>query len=245
MVTGVAMWRRAVCVLTAAAGALAGSVAAGGPGLLLPPPSSPLLLLPSMTYRVHAAPAPAQADATERVLWNFTTAADVSEWKESSDGTAREAGMSTGTFHLQRTARFQRTVMFSLINPQPSGAGFVGFFTVGQWDLSGFSNITLQARAQGEATRYKFYMKHHGDNPGGSGGAYEGYFEMPKDELVTVEVPLDSFAYYYRGKLVPDAPSLDLTDITFIGLQVYGGVYRPEKQSGVSSLEIDWITVTA
>ena len=51
-----------------------------------------------------AAPPPPHAavSSSERVLWNFTEpGATVDGWVESSDGTAREAGMSTGAFKLQ------------------------------------------------------------------------------------------------------------------------------------------------
>ena len=65
---------------------------------------------------------------------------------------------------------------------------------------------------------------------------------MPPGELTTVSIPLESFAFYYRGRLDPTAPPLDASDITQFGLQIYGGVYSEFKQSGVASLEVDWIT---
>ena len=83
----------------------------------------------------------------------------------------------------QKTARFQRAVLFSLLNPQPNGAGFVGFYTAGHWDLSQFSAVRLRARAQGQNFRYKVYLKHHGDSAAG-GGAYEAYFEVSRSLLV-------------------------------------------------------------
>ena len=62
--------------------------------------------------------------------------------------------------------------------------------------------------------------------------------------MTTVTIPLASFSFYYRGRLVPDAPPLDPAQITQFGLQVYGGVYSDHKQSGVSALEIDWIAAS-
>ncbi|XP_037081926.1 uncharacterized protein LOC119102596 isoform X3 [Pollicipes pollicipes] len=228
--------RRAAWVLAATAGVVAGAAASqSGPAHVM----YPLLHVHPATLRVQAAPAP---PATERVLWNFTTVADLSDWTESSDGTEREVGMSTGAFHLQKTARFQRAVLFSLLNPQPNGAGFVGYYANGTWDLSQFKQINVRARAQGQNYRYKVYLKHHDQLD--QGGSYESFFEMPQDSLTTVSLPLDSFAFYYRGRRVDDAPPLDTAAITRIGLQIYGGVYQPEKQSGVSSLEVDWITAS-
>ena len=60
-----------------------------------------------MEYHPHlrlqaAPPTTAAPSGPDRVLWNFTApGASVSDWTESSDGTAREAGMSTGAFKLQ------------------------------------------------------------------------------------------------------------------------------------------------
>lgn len=35
--------------------------------------------------------------------------------------------------------------------------------------------------------------------------------------------------------------TLDLSQITSLGIQMYGGVYQPVKQKGPATLEIDWI----
>jgi hypothetical protein len=57
-------------------------------------------------------------------------------------------------------------------------------------------------------------------------------------------LPFTDFKPYSRGKpLDPDTtPPLDRTDITSIGLQIFGGVYSSIKQHGTSSLEIDSIS---
>jgi len=62
--------------------------------------------------------------------------------------------------------------------------------------------------------------------------------------MIEQYLPFTDFKPYSRGKpLDPDTtPPLDRTDITSIGLQIFGGVYSPIKQHGASSLEIDSIT---
>ena len=57
-------------------------------------------------------------------------------------------------------------------------------------------------------------------------------------------LPFADFKPYSRGKaLDPNTtPPLDRTDVTSIGLQIFGGVYSPVKQHGTSSLEIDTIS---
>jgi hypothetical protein len=56
-------------------------------------------------------------------------------------------------------------------------------------------------------------------------------------------LPFTDFKPYSRGEpLNPHTtPPLDLTDITSIGLQMFGGVYSSIKQHGTSSLEINSI----
>lgn len=49
------------------------------------------------------------------------------------------------------------------------------------------------------------------------------------------------FEPYYRGKKLNDSVPLDKSNITNFELQIYGGVYLPVKQSGTSSLEIDYV----
>lgn len=70
---------------------------------------------------------------------------------------------------------------------------------------------------------------------------YEQMFTAPMDKFDIVTLPLSNFQPYYRGKPPNTSEPLDTSFISSIGLQVYGGVYMPVKQAGVSSLEIEWI----
>lgn len=56
-----------------------------------------------------------------------------------------------------------------------------------------------------------------------------------------VKMPLSKFEPYYRGKLIPDGPTLNVKNITSFGIQVAGGVYENFKQSGLSSFVVDQI----
>lgn len=56
-----------------------------------------------------------------------------------------------------------------------------------------------------------------------------------------MKLPFLNFKPYYRGKQINDAEPLDKSQISSFGIQIYGGVYNSTKQSGPSSLEIDWI----
>lgn len=108
------------------------------------------------------------------------------------------------------------------------------------WNLSDFNALEMHLRGQGENSGYKIVLRHRNENrepyP-----TYEQTFEAPMKTFQTVILPLANFQPYYRGKLLNDSAPLDKSFISSIGLQIYGGVYLPKKQSGVSSLEIDWI----
>ncbi|CAG5097125.1 Protein of unknown function [Cotesia congregata] len=149
-------------------------------------------------------------------LFDFTTASNVDNWSEISD-TVRTPGMSKAVLTLQKTQLFQRGIFFTLLNPQPNGAGFAGVRMPTTWDLSGYTSIEIKCRAQGNNEHYKFS---------------------------TISLPLKNFKPYYRGQEVLNGTPLDTANITTFGLQVFGGVYSPFKQSGVSALEIETIVAT-
>merc|ERR1712116_64350 len=72
--------------------------------------------------------------------------------------------------------------------------------------------------------------------------SYEQFFAAPKgEELQVLALPLVEFKPYWRGMLQNDSQPLDTSSITSMGIQFYGGVYEEGKQSGPSTLEIDWI----
>lgn len=77
---------------------------------------------------------------------------------------------------FQKTKVFQSAVMFSLLNPQPNGAGFVGFSTNDTWDLSQYSGIELKVRGQGDNYIYKLNFRHKGQDSGSI--AYEAFYEV-------------------------------------------------------------------
>ena len=74
---------------------------------------------------------------------------------------------------------------------------------------------------------------------------YEAKFRVAQDneDFQRINIPLSDFQAYYRGALIPDAPPLQLEKIGTFGLQTFGGVYDEFKQSGVGSLEIDFIAM--
>ena len=66
--------------------------------------------------------------------------------------------------------------MFSMLNPQPNGAGFVGFNTNATWDLSAYNGVELRVRGQGDNYVYKVNFRHNGQGSGDI--AYEVLYEV-------------------------------------------------------------------
>lgn len=181
---------------------------------------------------------------TGEMLFDFTTAESVDNWKEMSD-TVRTVGKSKAILTLQTTQVFQHAILFTLLNPQPNGAGFAGVRTMTNLDLSNFENIRINCRGQGNNSHYKVVLRHKGHHSN-KDVTYEQFFMVPvsSSNFSTVTLPLANFKPYYRGHEVPDAEPLDTASITMFGLQVYGGVYLPIKQKGVSALELQNISVS-
>ncbi|XP_045763596.1 uncharacterized protein LOC123866147 isoform X2 [Maniola jurtina] len=172
-------------------------------------------------------------------LFDFTKTDDVDNWQEQSD-TVRSVGMSKAVLVIHRNAEFRRAIFFALLNPQPNGAGFAGIRALGSYDLTGHTKLQILCRGQGQHNGFKVVLRHKGlnDEPNYS---FEQYFQAPKDEFAIRELPFSEFKAYYRGKRVVNNETLDLSQVSSIGFQMYGGVYQPIKQKGPATLEIDWI----
>ncbi|XP_046675680.1 uncharacterized protein LOC124364338 isoform X1 [Homalodisca vitripennis] len=175
----------------------------------------------------------------EFVLFDFTKLPNLHGWSEMSD-VVREVGMSKAVLVLQKTQRFQRGVLFTMLNPQPNGAGFAGFRTDTELDLSDYNTLRLHCRGQGENYGYKVVLRHKNENTEPF-PSYEQMFQAPNRKFETVDLPLAGFEPYYRGKKQNQSAPLDKSQITNFEFQIYGGVYLPVKQAGTSSLEIDWV----
>ncbi|KAJ0181773.1 hypothetical protein K1T71_002495 [Dendrolimus kikuchii] len=177
--------------------------------------------------------------ANEKYLFDFTNNDDVDGWQEQSD-TVRDVGMSKALIVIHKNIGFRRAIFFALLNPQLNGAGFAGIRIIKAYDLTGYSKLQLHCRGQGQYNGFKVILRHKGLNEEPN-YSFEQYFQAPKDEFAIRDLKFSEFKAYYRGKRVNNNETLDLSQITSIGIQMYGGVYQPIKQKGPATLEIDWI----
>jgi len=189
-----------------------------------------------------------------KMLFDFTDPKifgeeEAASWWESSD-TVRSAGMSKAVFSLQRSVRFQRAVLFAMINPQPNGAGFAGVksnISFSEEDLRAKpQGFVLKLRGQGQLQYWKVVLTNSDQLDLPLLYTYEHKFplnSLNSSEMEEVHLPLTEFAAFFRGQQVEDAPPLDLTKIGAFGLQTFGGVYDDFKQSSVGTLEIDSVSL--
>lgn len=175
----------------------------------------------------------------EKYLFDFTNTDGVDAWQEQSD-TVRDVGMSKALIVIHKNNNYRRAIFFALLNPQLNGAGFAGIRAIRSYNLTGYSKLQIYCRGQGQYNGFKVVLRHKGlnDEPNYS---FEQYFQAPKDEFAVCDLKFSEFKAYYRGKRVSNNESLDLSQITSIGLQMYGGVYQPIKQKGPATLEINWL----
>ncbi|CAH2066563.1 unnamed protein product, partial [Iphiclides podalirius] len=175
----------------------------------------------------------------EQYLFDFSKCDNVENWQEQSD-TVRDVGMSKAVFVLHKNTAYRRAIFFALLNPQLNGAGFAGIRAINSYNLTGHTKLQIQCRGQGQYNGFKVVLRHKGlnDEPNYS---FEQYFQAPKEEFAIRSLPFSEFKAYYRGKRVNNNETLDISQITSIGIQMYGGVYQPVKQKGPATLEIDWI----
>jgi len=174
-------------------------------------------------------------------LADFTKSDSESGWSELSD-TTRQEGKSKAALVIQKTKVFRRAILFTLLNPQPNGAGFAGVTKTGDLDLSSFETIQMKIRTQGAYNGFKFILRNNNESED-EYPSYCYFIEGPVGDFEVVSMPLSDFKPYRRGRRLDDKFILDKAHITSIGIQTYGGIYQPKKQSGVAALEIEWIKV--
>lgn len=182
------------------------------------------------------------AASGSKVLFDFRNASSLEDWTESSD-TVRVVGMSKASFVLQKSQLFSRAVLFTMLNPQPNGACFAGFWNRKEThDLSGYEGLEVSVRQQGDAPIQKVVLYHNGEQEASGTCSYEVKYNAGNNtEFRSMQLPFSAFEGYKRGRKCPNPPPLNTANITSVGLQVAGGVHEDYKQSGVSSLEINYI----
>lgn len=186
------------------------------------PISIPILftLLILLAMNTHA--------ATEKVLFDFSTATSTAHWQIVNDDVM--GGVSNSNFRLANgVAVFQGEVSlennggFASVRSQPTGH-----------DLAGCGAFLVRLR--GDGRRYKFTAR---TNRSLDSAIYQCAFTTKRGEWEEHRLPFQQFTATFRGRVLSTEPPLDPVKIRSVGFLV------SDKQAGPFRLEIGWIKATA
>lgn len=146
-------------------------------------------------------------------------------WQVVNDGVM--GGLSKGSLHITPSgiAVFQGRI--SLENR--------GGFTLVRWpieklDLSSLTGIVIRIRGDGQQYRFRLRTDNEFD-----GISYQAKFRASSQAWVTIKLPFSAFIPTYRGRILEDKKSLDLSKIHQVGFMI------ADKQAGDFQLEIESI----
>ena len=163
--------------------------------------------------------------ASDLRLFDFASAESVESWYAINDGVM--GGVSSGGLRRSSDSAVAFTGRVSLAN----NGGFASVrSTPDQIDLSRFDGLRLRIRGDGH--RFKINLK---TDRSFDGLLYRAVFDTRPDHWQTVDIPFSAFEPTYRGRIIENAPDLDLSKVTSLGLMI------SDKQAGPFVLELQWI----
>ena len=156
------------------------------------------------------------------LLFDFSTERAIGDWMPINDVVM--GGVSSGL--LKATGN--DTAAFSGLVSLEYGGGFASVRSrPREHDLRGYSGLVLRIR--GDGRRYKINLK---TDLRADGILYRAIFEPREDEWNTLRLPFEEFLPTLRGRFVREAPPLDLSSVTSLGLMI------SDRQAGPFRLEI-------
>jgi monofunctional biosynthetic peptidoglycan transglycosylase len=159
------------------------------------------------------------------LLFDFSSERAIDGWMPINDVVM--GGVSTGRLEVTGNDTAAFTGLVSLEN----GGGFASVRSRPvEHDLRGHTGLELRIR--GDGRRYKINLKVglQADDI-----LYRAVFETRENEWQTLRLSFDEFLPTLRGRVVRDAPTLDLSCVSSLGLMI------SDRQAGPFRLEIAWI----
>jgi hypothetical protein len=181
---------------------------------------NPLALMTCLTLFAGAG-----AMAEERKIHDFTDPEAVGDWVAIHDVVM--GGISSGG--VEATAA--GSMLFEGVLSLENNGGFASIRSRPRLrDLGAYEGIVIRFRADGN--RYKLNLK---TDPSFDGIMYRVSFATIDGEWRELRFPFSEFRASFRGRFVRDAPPLDPTRITTVGLLI------SDKQEGPFRMEVAWI----
>jgi monofunctional biosynthetic peptidoglycan transglycosylase len=165
----------------------------------------------------------------EKTIIDFSSPDETDRWEIINDAVMGGVSESRITITESKAALFQGVV--SLENY----GGFSSMRTYPrELDLAGY--LGLEVKVKGDGKDYRLRLRT--DN-GHDGIAYQTHYKTEKETWITARLPFDSFIPVFRGRVIEDAPELNLSGIRRIGFMI------ADKQAGPFRIEIQWIKAYA
>lgn len=164
-----------------------------------------------------------------RTLFDFSAIAKEDDWRSTDDVVM--GGVSSSALRIQP----EGVAVFEGDLSLERGGGFASVHAeLRQADLSPYDG--LEMRLRGDGRRYRARLR---AGPESAAVTYQASFETKPGVWESVCLPFDSFKPRFHGQSIPDAPPLDVENITSFGWLV------ADEQAGHFRLEIDWVRAYA
>lgn len=158
-----------------------------------------------------------------------------------TDSTERAQGLSNASISFQNSQNNKSHFFYVYLEPQPNGAAFGGFKVKKAFDLSDYSQVTITLKKLVDKTVYSQLVITTKDSDD-KGFTYKNDFILNHNEFTNIVLLLERFEPTRRGEPYPNAPAIDLKNITSIGIRVIGRAEPDFKQRGVFAMQLEAIS---
>jgi monofunctional biosynthetic peptidoglycan transglycosylase len=99
-----------------------------------------------------------------------------------------------------------------------------------EFNLKGYMGLIVRIKGDGKSYRLRLRT-----DDSYEGIAYQSPFSTEQDKWMIVRLPFNAFTPVFRGRVIKDAPPLDISAVRRIGFMI------ADKQAGPFHLEIEWV----
>ena len=187
-------------------------------------PTNFVRLIPALALTALAITMKADT-ATNRTLFDFQAASNSAAWQVVNDDVM--GGVSNSQFEMLTNggAVFSGTVRLE------NNGGFASVRSAPlRENLTGFTAFVLRVR--GDRQTYKFCVR---TGEGFDTPLYQCSFKTKRGEWQEHRLGFSDFVPTFRGRVLPDVPSLNLAKVSSVGFLI------SDKQAGPFRLKIGWI----
>jgi monofunctional biosynthetic peptidoglycan transglycosylase len=161
----------------------------------------------------------------EKTIIDFSSPDEQDRWEIINDAVMGGVSSSRISIIENKAALFQGVV--SLENY----GGFASMRThLRAVNLEGYMGLIVSIKGDGKSYRLRLRT-----DDSYEGIAYQSPFLTEQDKWMIVRLPFDAFTPVFRGRVIEDAPALDVSQIKRIGFMI------ADKQAGHFRLEIAWV----